>query len=112
MDNGISVSKLLPRIIPISNEDIKVRKEPKFLHQKVMEFITAVEDLGLAVTVTEDSQVEILTDDYKLVAFPHIFLFWNVLIFVNSDHRQYFSVLNTRELLAVLKKDNLIELLK
>ena len=105
-------SKLLPRIIPISNEDIKVRKEPKFLHQKVMEFITAVEDLGLTVTVTEDNQVEILTDDYKLVAFPHIFLFWNVLIFVNSDHRQYFSVLNSRELLAVLKKDDLIELLK
>ena len=105
-------SKLLPRIIPISNEDIKVRKEPKFLHQKVMEFITAVEDLGLAVTVTEDSQVEILTDDYKLVAFPHIFLFWNVLIFVNSDHRQYFTVLNSRELLAVLKKDDIISLLK
>lgn len=112
MDNGISVSKLLPRIIPISNEDIKVRKEPKFLHQKVMEFITAVEDLGLTITVTEDNQVEIATDDYKLVAFPHIFLFWNVLIFVNSDHKQYFSVLNSHELLTILKKKDMLKSLK
>ena len=107
-----SFSKLLPRIIPISSEDIKVRKKPMFMHQKVMEFITAVKDLGLAVTVTEDNQVEILTDDYKLIAFPHIFLFWNVLIFVNSDHRQYFSVLNSRELLAVLKKKDMTESLR
>src|SRR5574344_547897 len=102
-----SFSKLLPRIITISSEDIKVRKEPMFVHQKVMEFITAVKDLGLAVTVTEDNQVEILTDDYKLIAFPHIFLFWNVLIFVNSDHKQYFSVLNSRELLEVIKKKDM-----
>lgn len=112
MDNGASVSKLLSRIIPISSEDIKVRKEPMFVHQKVMEFTSAVKDLGLDVTATEDNQVEILTGDYKLVAFPHIFLFWSVLIFVNLDHRQYFSVLNSRELLAVLKEDKIVNLLE
>jgi hypothetical protein len=42
------------------------------------------------VMLNQDDRIEIFDDDYRLVAFPHIFLFWNVLFFTNDGQHQYF----------------------
>ena len=106
------VEGLLPRIIPVTKADIRVRQDSKFINKKVQEFVDYAKNIGLDVTVNQDNQVEVLTDDYKLVAFPHIFLFWNVLIFDKYSQRRYFSILNSDELLTVLKNKNIVTFLK
>jgi hypothetical protein len=112
MDTSHILAELLPRIIPVSKEDIHVRRNPTFTHQKVAEFVKSVKELGMDVMLNQDDRIEIFDDDYRLVAFPHIFLFWNVLFFTNDGQHQYFSVLNSQDLLTVLKEENIVELLK
>lgn len=112
MTLSLAVANLLPRIISVKTEDIQVRQDPVFVHQKVRQLVEGATALGLAVTAIKDDQVQILTDDYILLAFPHIFLLWNVLIFDKAGKRWYFSVFNSSEILTVLKEHNIISRLR